>query len=299
MGMEHLSECNLCKAKYFEALDPINNICRCTTCGYIFDNPRPDKEELIIFYSKPTKYDAWLKEEEARDSLWKRRLKKMRNTRQGGTLLDIGTGIGQFLFYARAYYDEVLGTEVSESAIDIAREKYGMNVLAGEIETIEVNKRFDVITMFHVLEHVYDPRAVIEKCRALLADNGYLVIAVPNDVLSWETQLRIILKRIGVKRFRNVSRAGLPKLTLDGSLSEIHVSHFTSDVLRKVLEKKGFKVIEDSLDPYFAASGFRLILHYISYYLHGFLFLITGRNRYDNIWMVAQKTHEIHSELCP
>ncbi len=293
--MEHLSECNLCKAKYFETLDPINNICRCTSCGYVFDNPRPNIEELINFYSKPTKYDEWLKEEAARDSLWKRRLRKMRNTKQGGSLLDVGTGIGQFLFHAKAYFDEIVGTEVSESAIHIAREKYGVEVIAGEIETIEINKRFDTITMFHVLEHVYAPRAVIEKCRSLLADNGCLVIAVPNEVLNWKTQFKIFLKKIGVKRFRNVSRSGLPKLTLDGSLSEIHVSHFTPDVLRKALEKTGFKVIEDSLDPYFAARGLSLIFHYISYYLHGFLFLVTGRNRYDTIWMVAQKTYDIHS----
>lgn len=289
--MEHLSECNLCKSKRFEVFDTVSNICRCIECGYVFDNPRPDKEELIFFYSKPTKYDHWLKEEGARDSLWKRRLKKMHDTIQGGSLLDVGTGIGQFLSHAKEYFDEVCGTEVSRSAMDIAREKYGMDLLAGEIETIEINKRFDVITMFHVLEHVYDPKAVIEKCRVLLAENGYLVIAVPNDVLSWKNQFKILLKKLGIKRFSNISRSGLHKLTLDGSLSEIHVSHFTSDVLRKALEKTGFRITEDSLDPYFATRGLRLAIHYLSYYLHSILFFVTGRNRYDTIWMVAQKSH--------
>lgn len=288
--MEHLLECNLCKGKAIELFDQKSNICRCKTCGYIFDNPRPTKEDLIQFYSKPTKYDAWLREEKARDSLWKRRLRKMRRTKKEGSLLDVGTGVGQFLFHAKTSYTEICGTEVSESAIRIARQKYGLEVIAAEIEVLDTDKRFDNITLFHVLEHVYYPRAVIEKCGALLKDQGRLVIAVPNDVLSWKRQLKILFKTIGVKRFKTVSSSGFPKLTLDGSLSEIHVSHFTPDVLKGMLERTGFSILEESLDPYFAASGISLMIHYLVYYLHVLLFLITKRNIYETLWIVATKT---------
>ncbi|HPW37502.1 MAG TPA: class I SAM-dependent methyltransferase [Syntrophorhabdus sp.] len=287
--MEYISECNLCNCKDLEFFDPISNICRCSSCGYVFDNPRPDKKDLIAYYSKTTKYDSWLRKEKARDSLWKRRLQKMKKIRDGGSLLDIGAGIGQFLFHARTQYDVVMGTEVSISAISIAKERYGIDLIAGEVETLEIGRQFDCITIFHVLEHVYNPRAVIEKCRFLLNDHGCMVIAVPNELLSLESRVKFLLKKLGFKRFRNVSPLGLSKITLDGSLTEIHVSHFTPDVLKNMLEGSGFIVVENTLDPYFAASGLSLVFHYLYYYLHVLLFYATGRNWYDTIWMVARK----------
>ena len=97
MELETLDSCNLCNSKQIQSIDPDNNICKCQYCGYIFNNPRPTSDEISSFYSKPNQYDLWLSDEQARDSLWKRRLKKMRKSRKTGTLLDIGTGIGQFL----------------------------------------------------------------------------------------------------------------------------------------------------------------------------------------------------------
>src|ERR1039457_4859130 len=155
MNLETLSACPLCGRETIRTIDTATNICECEPCGYVFDNPRPAVDELIAFYSQPTKYDSWLAEEKARDLLWERRLKLLLPELNRGSLLDVGTGIGQFLDVARPHFSSVCGTEVSESAIAIARKKYGLDLLRGEIGTIDFGSmRFDNVTLFHVLDHV-------------------------------------------------------------------------------------------------------------------------------------------------
>jgi hypothetical protein len=68
----------------------------------------------------------------------------------------------------------------------------------------------------------------------------------------------------------------------------VHLSHFTPDVLRRAVEQSGFVVREISLDPYFAATGFKLLLHTIDYGIHRALYAMSKTNRYDTIWLLAQ-----------
>src|SRR5438046_1542212 len=93
--------CNICRSDRIQAIDAEWNFCRCGSCGYVFDSPRPSMEELVAFYSQPAKYDLWLSAVCARDALWRRRLKKLLPNKAEGNLLDVGTGIGQFLHHAK------------------------------------------------------------------------------------------------------------------------------------------------------------------------------------------------------
>jgi len=293
MELETLHSCSLCGSEQLQVLDSETNICGCRSCGYIFDNPRPTAREIATFYSRPTKYDPWLVEQRARDALWKRRLKKMARVTNPGSLLDVGTGIGQFLHHARAFYSNVYGTEVSESAIRIAKEKYNLDVMRGEIGSIDFcGAAFENITLFHVLEHVPDPKAVIERCKNLLSGNGILVIAVPNDILWLRKKAIDLLKRIGVGRCATTGRLGLPRITLDGSLDEIHLSHFTPAVLRRLVKASGFAILEQSLDPYWAECGMKSALHGMYYRFCSLLEWLTGKNFYLTIWLVARKNED-------
>src|SRR5258708_803987 len=184
MRTELLQQCSVCGSTMLDVVDPECNVAQCRVCGFIFDNPRPTLEELIGFYSKPGKYDSWLNELGPRHRLWKRRLSKLRSTRKTGSLLDVGTGIGQFLDQARNDYREVYGTEVSSAAVKIASDKYNLDLFQGTIEEFNPRgKSFDNITLFHVLEHVTDPRLLLRKCHSLLSAEGILVVAVPNEVV--------------------------------------------------------------------------------------------------------------------
>ncbi|MGB9123395.1 MAG: class I SAM-dependent methyltransferase [Candidatus Angelobacter sp.] len=280
--------CSVCRSDRIQKVDPDFNFCRCESCGYIFDSPRPSFAEISAFYSQAGKYDIWLNEEHAREMLWKRRMKKLSRHSSKGRLLDIGAGYGQFLHLAQSLFSEVFGTEVSESAVALAKEKYGLNLLVGQVEELDLPPRsFDVVTLFHVLEHVPDPGMLVSRCHALLRTQGILVIAVPNDVLAWTSKIKKIGKRLGLKSFQKFSpRLGISRA---GASREIHLSHFTPTVLRRLLENSGLRIIEEALDPYYVSSGIRLFLDSTYYVLHRFLHATLKINRYDTIWMVARK----------
>jgi SAM-dependent methyltransferase len=291
MNLETLSACPLCGGESIRTVDAASNICECEPCGYFFDNPRPTVEELVAFYSQPTKYDSWLAEEKARDQLWQRRLKLLLRVLKPGSLLDVGAGIGQFLHFARPHFSSVRGTEVSESAIEIARKKYGLELLRGEIHAVDFGAtQFDNITVFHVLEHVPNPRLVIETCARLLTPGGVLVIAVPNDVQSLRPRAMRFLGAMGVRKFRKRGKLCLPRLVLDGSIAEIHLSHFTPVSLRRVVERCGFSVAWNTLDPYYAASGSEKWRQDVFYGCCRALKAILRVNLYDTILVVARKS---------
>jgi 2-polyprenyl-3-methyl-5-hydroxy-6-metoxy-1,4-benzoquinol methylase len=280
--------CNVCRSDHIQKVDSDFNFWRCDFCGYVFDSPRPSFAEISAFYSQAGKYDAWLKEEQARDMLWKRRLKKLLQSGAKGSLLDIGTGYGQFPHHAQLLFSEVAGTEVSESAVTLAKQKYGLSLLAGQIEQLDLPPQsFDTITLFHVLEHVLDPHKLVSRCHALLRAQGVLVIAVPNDVLAWTSKIKKIGKKLGIKSFEKFS----PKLGISrvGASREIHLSHFTPTALRRLLENCGLQVTEESLDPYYVSRGLRLCLDGAYYAAHRALNAALKINGYDTIWMVAQK----------
>ena len=92
-------------------------------------------------------------------------------------ILDVGAGTGDFLKICGANGWNVLGIEPSSDAREIAKEK-GI-VLQEELLNLQ-HKKFDVITLWHVLEHVEKLSDYISKLKELLSENGRLIIAVPN-----------------------------------------------------------------------------------------------------------------------
>lgn len=94
-----------------------------------------------------------------------------------GRILDIGAGTGDFLLEAKNQNWEILGIEPNDKAKGIA---VGKGIKFGEtIEKLESNS-FDVITMWHVLEHVPDVEHQVAELKRLLKPSGTIIIAVPN-----------------------------------------------------------------------------------------------------------------------
>jgi len=289
MNTEIIEKCNVCGSSILDVVDPDCNIARCGHCGYIFDNPRPTQEELIRFYSRPTQYDSWLTELEERDRIWKGRVAKLQSTKKVGTLLDVGAGIGQFLAVARDSYTEVYGTEVSSKAIEIAKRKYDLNLFRGTLENLSSDKVFDNITLFHVLEHVPDPRVTLQKCHSLLSGQGILAIAVPNEVVSLRNFAKGILTTAGIMKLDRLGKFGLPRISLGPESGEVHLSHFTPAVLRRLLQQVGFSIIRETLDPCYLVKGIRRLKAETYYYSCLAFLKIFKINIYDTMFMIARK----------
>jgi SAM-dependent methyltransferase len=99
-----------------------------------------------------------------------------------GRLLDVGCGNGIRLARLRSLGWSVIGQDIDPQAVTYARDTLGRGVYLGELKDIGLPEMtFDAITLNHVIEHAYDPVALLKECRRLLKSGGQLVIVTPNS----------------------------------------------------------------------------------------------------------------------
>src|SRR5262249_37323679 len=136
---------------------------------------------------------------------------------RGRDVLDVGCGAGTLLGLLKRRGFQVGGVDVSEEAARVAESENGVRVRVGSLkESMFANASFDIVTLFHVMEHVVNPRAVLAEVSRILKPDGALVLQVPN-IDSWQC------KAFGVKWYgldvpRHVidySRKGMLKLLAD------------------------------------------------------------------------------------
>jgi SAM-dependent methyltransferase len=97
-----------------------------------------------------------------------------------GRLLDVGSGDGSFVAWMRTLGWEAEGLEPDPAAAERARTS-GVPVTTASLEDVDLEpSSFDAITMSHVIEHLHDPPAALERCRLLLRPGGTLWLATPN-----------------------------------------------------------------------------------------------------------------------
>jgi len=232
--MENAPEtCILCGSRNRELLiekDPWK-IYRCTSCGLGVLDPRPTDEELTELYTRDyfaSQYDEgvdlgspefkkWL-------SLLEHRVRFFSSKKAKGRLLDIGCGNGYFLALCRSKAYKVQGIDISEWAATYAIETLGLPVHVGQIDEVELpGRHFDIITLWHSLEHTRDPRYTIERAKGWLKANGILVIEVPNY------------------EGRDARSYGEDWI---GWQFPFHFFHFTPASLKRLLAECGFRVIK-------------------------------------------------------
>src|SRR5690606_37901801 len=103
------------------------------------------------------------------------------------SLLDIGCGTGHFLNECKTNGWSVSGLEPDPDACSFAKENFGIEALPLEQLYEKQNASFDVITMWHVLEHVYHLKKDVRQISELIKPGGFLIIAVPNRE-SWDAR---------------------------------------------------------------------------------------------------------------
>lgn len=178
----------------FRTTDKAFHLNSCAACACLFIAPMPSEAEIRSFY--PSRYwwngesRGWIKAAEGRY----RRAALAGHVRfmeqcagsfgrpaRDVRILDVGCGSATLLGLLRAKGYQVQGLDTSEEASRIAWAESGVSVRVGALPEPELpSGAFDVISLFHVMEHVPNPRSVLAEVHRLLAPSGRLVIQVPN-----------------------------------------------------------------------------------------------------------------------
>ncbi len=167
--------------------------------------------------------------------MWKRRLDLLKRFKNAGRLLDVGAGDGYFLDMAKDGGFSTYGTELSSTGAGYA-DKLGHRLLLGQLKDIDFGGlKFDVITLWHVLEHLPNPGEALSIISGLLDPGGIFALAVPNE------ENHLFRYRMGLKKCPNP----LGPIVWG---EEIHLTHFQPATLRSALRARGFEVRDFGVD---------------------------------------------------
>lgn len=206
----------------------------CPACGFGFQPARDPAElhelygsDYFARYTADRAYDddarARAYEAEVRARLVERRVPR-------GRLLEIGCASGHFLGACKRRGFDVTGVEVGAEIARAARERFGVEVTVAPVEELELPAaNFDVICAWHVVEHVPEPLAIVQRLARALRPGGWLFVEVPN---------------FGGVRSRREG-AAWPLLDLPH-----HVGQFTPSSLGALLERSGFPTVELTSVPW-------------------------------------------------
>ncbi len=206
------------------------SIKRCDECGLAFTTPRLPLELMSQYYPKSYYGSGNLRFNRLFEALvgWFRRRRAARlhelRGRRAGAVLDIGCGRGHFLNALRQRGWTCTGTELSDTAALHARETLALDVRVGPFQAgMLPDATFDVVYLWHVLEHLPATHDALIAVQRLLRTRGMLVVALPN-VASWQAR---------------VCRYGWFHLDLPR-----HYVHCSTDWLLRSLSELGFEIVE-------------------------------------------------------
>lgn len=197
-------------------------VVQCIVCGMVYLNPVMTDKEYSNFYTNDgqkkfveknldetaVQYEAKISKDD------KRRAELIREyIKDGSRVLDVGTGYSGFV----GLVDGARGIDVSEPRVKMAQQR-GMDVSLCNI--FDWEDEMDIITLFHVLEHITEPAPFVKQIHKLLGDEGKFIIEVPsvNDLLVRNEAYRKFY-------FQNA-----------------HCSYFSYDTLEDLLWSCGFKI---------------------------------------------------------
>lgn len=249
-------QCVICGGSNFEIItnqlrnDIKRNIVRCNKCKIIsLENP----EKNVVDYTKleyRQKYTAIVNEESSPKEFFdlqmnfqKDRLERIRDLiKEDSEILEIGSSTGHFLESIKNSVSKVVGVELDPNHAKFARDFCNLEILEKPLEKIDFkNKKFDVIFMFQVFEHIQQPLQLLEKCKKILKPNGTIYVEVPNidDVLFSIYESESFKKRY----FRSP-----------------HVYYYSKNTIEKMFNKAGFNGVAKTIQEYSVFNHINWIL---------------------------------------
>lgn len=187
LAKETVNACWVCGAKERRNLGERHRmeIVECENCGFMFPNPRVAESEIGRLYSS----QYWNVHQRVSNlaTLRDRALYDYHNAlsrvflvkayRSNGRWLDIGCASGALVKRAMEHGYKGVGLEISADVADAGKELFGVKIVTGRIETAKLaTQSFDVVTMFDVFEHLYEPDRAMQRIRRVLGRGGVLII---------------------------------------------------------------------------------------------------------------------------
>ena len=217
----------------------------CSECSLRFksipelDQARVQELQDTVYHGVESRlHQQWLVKHMAGD-----RVKMLNRFARRGRLLEVGCATGEFLEAAEAAGFDVLGVDASERYARYSMQR-NLNVRYGRLEEMDLHpSSFDVIALFHVIEHVQDPVDFLRRLNALTREGGLIFIATPN--------VDSVTDRLFGFQHPNYHQ-------------EDHLLFFSTETLRQVLQKASFEplVIESREHPH---HPFTSVLNWMLY----------------------------------
>ena len=255
------------------------NILECKNCKFKFTDPRPSINKISKYYKSEDYISHTDSKKGIVNNIYQlirkhnvsRKFQMIKRVSSGKNILDIGCGTGDLLKYFKEKEWNSFGIEPDVDARKIALQK-GLNVYKEEYLKQFSENQFDVITLWHVLEHVYDISERINEIDSLLNENGILIVALPN-CNSWDA------KNYG----KYWAAWDVPR----------HLWHWNPATFEMFAEKHGFSLIEKRGMP---MDGF-----YVSMmsekYKTGKMNLIGGFIRGLSTWFKSLNNNDLSSSV--
>ena len=245
-------------------------VVRCA-CDLVFVTPLPPRSSLEQAYDEAY-YQPWEDQARLRQIMWRRRMDHVAAlVPPPAMLLDVGCGTGAFLRLAKTRGCEVTGTELSHAGAEAAMAQ-GLRVHEGEIWEAEFPAAsFDVVTCWHVIEHVSDPRRMLAEVHRILRPGGWLILATPN-LEDYIFRAAYMLARLRRPRFYEPGER------------EVHLFFFSAQTLRCLGTSVGFEVVAVGFDRGAAAVWGKRLVNEVAYAW----FCLTGLNWGMGLELVAR-----------
>lgn len=160
---------------------------RCNKCNLVFTNPRPDEANIGKYYENADYISHTNKVTNpinlayklVRNYTFRTKLSLIRKHASGNRLLDYGCGSGAFIKYLKSKNVKPEGFEPHPATNQQAAD-FTQIPIYDDLKQIKKADKYDVITAWHVLEHVHDLRSTVKTLRKRLTDEGVMFIALPN-----------------------------------------------------------------------------------------------------------------------
>jgi SAM-dependent methyltransferase len=241
----------LCAPDRFHQREILYRLVRCSGCHFVWLQNPPSPEVIGQHYG--TLYDSAIAAAgDTSPDRWRDRRKTLKQYKEGGTILDLGCSSGSFLASLDKGTWDLHGIEMSIASAKKAQVTCGAKVFSGNIlDAPYASETFDVITCFHVFEHLYRPREVLDKVAKWLKPGGIFYVLVPN------------IDSAAVNVFRSYWYGlELPR----------HLSHFSPESLSSVATAVGFETVS-------LTTHREMCLEYSMHYILDDLFHTVGLSR--------------------